>query len=130
MQMFLATLYSSFFIWKITIFGQKLQFFQLWPCLNSNCASLCKCFLHTLLVDMLRCKMYAKIPCYYLHVIFNLKNLYFWPKIAIFSALTCCKIQLCKFVQVSSSYLIWRYVKVQNECKSSLLLSAYHFLFD
>jgi hypothetical protein len=74
--------------------------------------------------------MYAKITCYYLCVIFYLKNLNFWPEIAIFSALICSKIQLCKFVQVFTSYLTSGHVKVQNECKISLLFSVDHFLFE
>jgi hypothetical protein len=73
---------------------------------------------------MLGCKIVTKIPCYYLHVIFNLKNLHFWPEIAIFSAFGLLKIQLCEFVQVFSFYLIRRYGKVQHECKSYLLFSA------
>ena len=59
---FFATLCQSFFILKITIFGQKLQFFHLWPAAKSNCASNWKFFPPTILEVMFRHTMNEKFP--------------------------------------------------------------------
>jgi hypothetical protein len=64
-----------------SIFDQKLQFFQLWPFSKSKCATLCKFWLCTQLVDMFNYKSTKGFPTLLCSTLYfhNLVFFNFWP---------------------------------------------------